>query len=178
MTDISKRLYQKLSPKQRAVACFAALNRGDSPETGRLLGSVPTSGGHSKAIFAIRQAQNTYNYFISKVRIDLLHVVSRSIAARSFCLGFAVAGGTIDHKEYLKNCAIAEQLTPLIDGIEAQLNAIRLAGFEWCETNSIPTDIFSGMLCHFPPQKSDEHPVCNETLEIMRSLFKEITLTW
>lgn len=178
-TDISKIIYQTLTAKQRAVAVYAAFNREDHVETSRLIGHAPKSGGHGKEIFAISQAVKTYGIMMSKATTELQRLISHSLAANSFCLGWAAAGGAPDNPEYLGYRMIAELMAPAVEDCRGVLNSVRQAGAEWCETNGIPLETLSSKCGGVLPPKIDPGaPRNEESLAMMRSLFNSITLSW
>jgi len=103
---------------------------------------------------------------------------SQALAASFFCLGWAAAGGALNNTEYLENQSITKQLKPVLENGKSMLNAVRLAGAEWCQANDVPLEIFSETLCHIPPKKYPEKTVDGATLELMRSVFSEVKLAW
>jgi hypothetical protein len=180
--NIAKRLYQELTPKQRAIALYAAMNRQDQVEANRLVDQAPRRAGHGKAILGIGQALDAYNRLVSQVTRDLLLVVGESMAARSFCIGWLSAGGTVNNEEYRKNCLIAETLSPICESHVGEMEAVCQAAREWCEKNDIPVDLFSGPLCFLRLKKATEDtemlPIDGEIMAMMRSVFDAIKLIW
>jgi len=96
--DISEKCYQKITPRQRAIAVYNALNRKDRAEIDRLIKNAPKDGNHRQAILAIGQAKNVYNQFMAKVIKDFFVVHGELMEALSFCVGWDTAGGAIDNK--------------------------------------------------------------------------------
>lgn len=177
--DIGKKLYQELTPKQRAIAAYAAVNRHDQSEIDRLMGTAARGGKHGQAIWALAQVLNTYNFLISSTTTTYLVVSGRLHAALSFCIAWLDAGGAIDNSEYRKNADMDEKLTPLREQLANEIDAILPAAREWCEKVKIPVDFFSGILCSFTlPEEIGEKTCDSETLNKVRSIFDEITLAW
>ena len=85
-----------------------------------------------------------------------LVVSGRLNAALSFCIAWLDAGGEIDNQEYREKVAMVQELTPLNEQLAGEVDSIRHAAWEWCEKNKIPTDFFSGPLCHLPMPKEVE----------------------
>ena len=70
--DISKKIYQDLGAKERAVAGYAAINRDDQSEINRLLGHSFNMQADGKIFLALYQALNVYNFLISETIKDFL----------------------------------------------------------------------------------------------------------
>ncbi|MGW8158415.1 MAG: hypothetical protein ACWGKN_07815 [Desulfoprunum sp.] len=70
--DISKKIYQDLGAKERAVASIAAINRGDQEEIYRLAENATKDHENKKAALAINQALNIYNHFMFEAIKDFL----------------------------------------------------------------------------------------------------------
>lgn len=176
--DIGKKIYQELTPRQRAIACYSAMNRDDQDEVDRLMGHAPRDGKHGQPILALGQALDAYNRFTARAMTTYLLVSSRLVAALSFCEAWLGAGGAIDNLEYSEKVAIVQKLTPLYEQLAGEVKAIRQAAWEWCKKNQIPTDFFSGPLCPLPMPKEMEEQSDSETLNAARSVFDTITLAW
>jgi hypothetical protein len=177
--DIGKKLYQELTPKQRAIAAYGAVNRNDQSEIDRLMGTAPRGRKHGQAIWALAQALNAYNCLTSRTTTTYLVVSGRLHAALSFCIAWLDAGGAIDNSEYRKRADMVEELTPLREQLADEVAAILQAAREWCEKNQIPVDFFSGILCSSPlPEEIGEKTCDSETLNTVRSVFDKITLVW
>lgn len=176
--DIGKKIYQELTPRQRAIAIYAADNRGDQNEIDRLMGNAPRDGKHGQPILALGQALNAYNRFTARTMTTYLLVSSRLESALSFCEGWLGADGAIDNLEYAEKVAIVQKLSPLNEQLAVEVKAIRQAAWEWCQKNQIPIDFFSGPLCPLPMPKEIEEQSDSETLNAARSVFDTITLSW
>jgi len=179
--DIAKKLYLELTAKQRAIATYAAMNRGDQAEVDRLIGRAPRRSGHGLAILGLGQAMDAYNHIVSKATRDFLLATGKAMAAASFCEGWVSAGGATDNEQYQKNCQAAEALSLMSENRAGEIEAARQAAWEWCENNDVPVDFFSGPLCFIPLQKNNgdgvKSPINSEFLTIMRSVFNGIKLT-
>lgn len=57
--DIGKKLYQELTPRQRAIAIYAAINGDDQDEVDRLIGNAPRGGSHSVLSLSAGATQQT-----------------------------------------------------------------------------------------------------------------------
>lgn len=176
--DIGKKLYQELTPKQRAIAAYAAVNRNDQSEIDRLMGTAARGRKHGQAILALSQALDAYNCLTANATRARLLVSCRLLEAVSFCSGWLGAGGAIDNSEYRKHIDMVEELTPLGEQLADEVDAILQAAREWCEKNQIAVDFFSGILCHLPMPKEMEEQSESDTLTTARSIFDKITLTW
>ncbi len=175
--NINKKLYQELTPKQRAIACYSAVNRNDQSEIDRLMGTTPRGRKYGQAVLALGQALNAYNCLTSRTTTTYLVVSGRLHTALSFCIAWLDAGGAIDNSEYRKHVDIVEELTPLREQLAGEVDAILQAAREWCEKNQIPVDFFSGILCSSPLQEEIGEITCDsETLTTVRSVFDKITL--
>jgi len=176
--DIGKKLYHELTPKQRAIACYSAMNRDDQGEVDRLMGHAPRDKKHGQPILALGQALDAYNCFTARAMTNYLLVSSRLVAALSFCEAWLDAGGAIDNLKYSEKLAMIQILTPLSEQWAGVVKAVRQATWEWCKMNQIPTDLFSSQLCPLPMPKELEEQSDSETLNTVRSLFDKITLSW
>ena len=182
--DIAKRLYQELSPTQRASAVYAAINRADNTEADRLVGQAPRRGGHNKAIFGTGQALDAYNRLTAQFTREILLQVNKASSALSYCEGWLDAGGAPDDAEYSKRYLEAEVLLEISAVMRGMLEAVKQAAREWCKKNGVSTEVFSGPMAFLSLVKKnaseldDNSPVDDTTLEQMRSLFDEITLSW
>jgi len=96
----------------------------------------------------------------------------------SHCSAWVGAGGATDNQEYIEKDAMIQNLTPLNEQLPGEVESIRQAAWEWCKKNEIPTDFFSGPLCHLPMPKEVEEQSDSETLWEVRSVFDKITLSW
>lgn len=177
MTAIPKTIYQTLTAKQRAVACYVAINRDDQAEIDRLIGHAPSGIDHCHAIFTVDLAVKTYKLMAARATIELQQVNTDYMEALHFCLGWNAAGGALDNDEFLEKRAIAERLTPILDSCFGVVNAIRMAAIEWCETNGVSPEALSHKLGLMPPEKDDEYPMDEESLVKMRRLFSMITFS-
>lgn len=176
--DIGKRFYQDLTPKQRAVACYLALNRGDDGEADRLIGHSPRCKNHGKSILALGQALDAYNFFTARAIRNFLVVSGEFKKMLSYCEAWLAAGGAIDNFEYSSRFAMVEKLRPTLDESAGEVAVIRQAAWEWCKKHEIPTDCFSGPLSFTPLPKEMVEQSDSEKLDVFRSLFDRITLTW
>ncbi len=176
--NIGKKVYQVLTPKQRAVALYSAINRDDEDEADRLIAHAPRDRRHRQAIFALGQALDAYNCLTARATTTYLDISSRLHAALSFCSAWLGAGGAIDNQEYREKVVMVENLTPLNEQLAGEVESIRQAAWEWCKQNEIPTDFFSGPLCHLPMPKEVVEQSDIETLRAIRSVFDKITLDW
>ncbi len=176
--DIGKKLYQDLTARQRAIACYSAINRNDQEEADRLMRYAPREKSHGQAILALGQALDTYNCFTARATTLYLGVSGRLLAAVSFCSGWLAAGGALDAPKYREKVAQVENLSPVSDRLAREVEAVWQAAWEWCEKYQIPTDFFSGELCPLPMPKEFEEKVDSETLDAVRSVFEKITLSW
>ena len=174
--DISKKCYQKITPKQRAIAAYNALNRGDPTEIDRLMKNAPKEGNQGQAILAIGQAKNFYNLILAKQTKDFLVAYGEYREAVSFCDGWIAAGGASDNKAYHEKQAISESLIPIVEQLASKVTAVHQATREWCQKNEIPVETFSGISCFVPLRPADMDPVDSEMLNIMRDLYDGITL--
>ena len=176
--EIKSTIYSELSPTQRAIACFSAVNRGDVTETDRLFGHAPKDVRHRQALISIGQAMDTYNRFSAKTTSSFLIVSAKLQAALSFCAGWLEAGGSVDAPSYLKNAAITERLNPVAKQLASEVVAVRQGTLEWCEDQKVPMEIFSEPLCHLSLNQTDAAEPDSETLLAVRSVFDKITLFW
>jgi hypothetical protein len=176
--DISKKLYQELTPSQRAIACYSALNRNDQTEADRIIGHAPRDGKHGQAILALGQALDAYNCLTARATTNYLVISGRLHAALSYCSAWLDADGAIDNQEYMEKFAMVQNLTPLNEQLAGEVESIRQAALEWCSKNQIPKDFFSGPLCYLPMPKEVAEQSESETLNAVRSLFEKITLVW
>lgn len=178
--DIAKKLYLELTPKQRAIAAYAAMNRRDQAEVNRLVGRAPRKAGHGTAILGLGQAVDAYNHLVSQATRDFLLIAGKALEAESFCEGWLSAGGDPDNEKYQINHLIAEVLSLMSENRAGEIEAARQAAWEWCERNGVPVEVFSGPLCFLPLQKvaadSELLPVGGEILAQMRSVFDGIIL--
>ncbi|TKB26510.1 hypothetical protein FCL47_08840 [Desulfopila sp. IMCC35006] len=173
--DIHKKIYQDLTPKQRAIACYSAVNREDQDEINRLIGHVPQGKNNGQALSAICQALHAYNYLTAEAMHTYLLVSCRLQSALSFCSAWLAAGGAPESAEYRKKETLVEKLLPLSEKLAGEVDAIRQAAVEWCKINKIPIDIFMGSLCLFPMPKDIIEQNDSKTLEAKRLVFSEIT---
>lgn len=176
--DINKKLYQELTPKQRAIAAYAAVNRNDQTEIDRLMGAASREDGLHKALRGVGQALEAYNNLVSRAVIGFLQANGRAKAAVSFCIGWTSAGGAEDNEEYRKNCLIVEIFSEICDSWMGDIEEVQQVAWEWCEKNEIPVDFFSGPLCSYPLPDEMEEASDSETLDVVRSVFDQITLGW
>lgn len=176
--EIKQKIYSELSPKQRAIAAFLSVNRDDSAEIDRLLSNAPRFGGHGQAIFAIGQAVDVYNRFLSEAACSLLVTLGRWDAAISYCSAWQDAGGALGSSKYLENLAAVERLKPIAEKLGGEVCAVRQAAREWCEKHQIPVEVFSRPVCAFSLPDKVEAASDSEALEAIRSCFDEITLSW
>lgn len=179
--DIAKRLYLKLTPKQRTIAAYAAINRRDQAEVDRLIGRAPRRAGHGMAILGLGQALDAYNCFVSQATKDFLLFSGEALAAASFCEGWLSARGEPDNEKYQKHYQAAEALSLISENRAGEIEAVKQAAWEWCEKNDVPIEVFSGPLCFRPLQKPTDDvmklPIDNELLTHIRSVFDGIKLT-
>lgn len=178
--DITRKLYQKLGPRERAIACYMALNRNDLTETARLTRNIRYDQAYNRIFLGLGQAMDVYNQFASRANIDLLRVAGDFRAALAYCEGWLDAGGSLENEEYQNNYLLATKLPAVIESLVADLDAIGQVAYEWCEKNNIPRDLFSGPLCIIPigkhtaiKQQKDE---TGESAMLMRSVFDAIKL--
>ncbi|KGO35175.1 hypothetical protein JT06_03845 [Desulfobulbus sp. Tol-SR] len=180
--DISKKIYQDLGAKERAVASFAAISRGDHEEMYRLAENATKNQENKKAALALNQALNIYNHFMFEAIKDFLATTVKTSAAGAFCKGWLAAGGSHENLDYQKKKSTAEALTMLSGDMVSEIEMIRQAAKIWCKKNNIPLSLFSGPLCVQPLDKSDEidneiKPQDNsETSKIIMSIFDNIEL--
>ena len=176
--DINKKIYKDLTARQRAIACYSALNRNDQTEAYRIIGHAPRDRKHGQAILALSQAFDAYNCFTASAITTCLVVSGRLNAALSFCIAWLEAGGEMDNQEYREKVAMVQELTPLNEQLAGEVESIRHAAWVWCKKNKIPTDFFSGPGCHLPMPKEMETQSESEALNAVHSLFDKITLVW
>ena len=177
--NLSKKLYQELSPKQRGVAVYGALNRSDFVEADRLFHNAPRGSGQGKAFLAIGQALDSYNLLLSKVTMSFLAESGRLKAALTFCVAWTSAGGDRNNKEYKKNCSISKSLLPVVKQLAREIATVHQATREWCQKNEIPEETFSGHSCIIPLRPADtDSAVDRKMLNILRDMYDRITLTW
>ncbi len=176
--DIGKKVYQDLTPKQRAVACYLALKRDDDGEADRLFRHAPRCKIYKQEMFALGQALDAYNFFIARAIRDFLVVSGQLKEMLSFCEAWVAAGGSIDNSMYSARVTMVEKLLPLMEEVSGEVKAIRQAAWEWCKKYEIPTDFFSGPDCFSPLPKEKVEQSDSEILNVVRSLFDKITLTW
>ena len=176
--DIDKYTYKKLSAKHRAIAAFAAVIREDQGEIERLISNAPRGKNHGQTIIALSQAINAYNSLTGRAMRDYFLISGRLYAALSFCSAWLEAGGAIDASEYKENALIIEKLSPQSKEAASIVRVIQQVALEWCAKHDIPTDFFSGILCHIPLPKEISDQDDNKMLEFIRSIFDQITLTW
>jgi hypothetical protein len=180
--DITKKLYQDLGPRERAIACYAALNRNDLTETDRLTGNMPHDRVYNWNFLGLGQAMDVYNQYASRAKIDLLQVVGDFRAALAYCEGWLDAGGSLENEKYQNNYLIATKLPAVIESLVAELDALGQVACEWCEKNHIPKELFSGPLCITPigklttTKKIREENETGESSMLMRSVFDAIKL--
>jgi len=176
---ISKKCYQGLTPKQRAIAAYHALNREDHAEVDRLIKNAPKDGKQGQAILAIGQARDVYNLMLAKKTKDFLVAYGESKEAKSFCDGWIAAGGALDNKAYHEKRAISKSLIPIVEQLASEITAVHQATREWCQNNEIPVETFSGLCCFVPLRPADmDSDVDSEMLNIVRDLYDGITLSW
>lgn len=154
--DIAKKIYQELGVKERAVASYAAINRSDQSEIDRLTAHASKDPNNRKTAFALNQALNIYNLFMSEAIKDFLVAAVRSQEASSFCKGWLAAGGETESLEYQKNALIADALTMESGKMACEVEVVRLAALAWCKENDIPSSFFSGPLCVQPLVENDK----------------------
>ena len=177
--EIKSAIYNELSPAQRAIACFLAVNRDDGAEIDRLFVNAPKDVRHRQALLAIGQGLDTYNRFSARAITLYLVASSKLQSALAFCSAWLEAGGQVDSPRYRENAAIIETLTPLTEQLAGEVDAVRQAAREWCEQKKIPVEIFSEPICPFNLGGGED---CaqpdSETLSAVRSVFEKITLSW
>ncbi len=174
--NINKKLYQELTPKQRAIACYSAVNRNDQTEIDRLMGAASRDHELYKAIRGLGRCFEAYNLLMNRATIGLLLEARYQEKAVSFCKGWIAAGGAENNAGYQRCLLAAESLDSSSDNWIGEINEVQLAAREWCEKNQIPVDFFSGPLCSFPLPDEMEEAKDSETLDAVRSVFDQITL--
>ena len=180
--DITKKLYQDLGSKERAIACYMALNRNDLTETDRLTGNMPHDRVYNMIFLGLGQAMDVYNQYTSRAMIDLLREVGDFRAALAYCEGWLDAGGSLENEKYQKNYLIVKKLPAVLESLFAELHAVGQVACEWCEKNNIPKEIFSGPLCitptgiHTTTKKVRKKNETGESSMLMRSVFDAIKL--
>lgn len=175
--DISKKVYQQLTPKQRAVACYKSITRNDQSEIDRLLEHAPKHKGHGQTFLALGQAMDAYNLFTAKFTKDFLLINGRFQAAIAYCEGWLDAGGSVTDERYLERRSTLDFLVQSMQRVVMDIHSVRQAAREWCECNSIPIEFFSGPQCFLQLSESDGS-VEPETLDVVRSVFAAIKLSW
>ena len=176
--DIGKKIYQELTPNQRAIAAYAAVNRNDQAEIDRLMGTASRGEGLYKALRKLGLGLEVYNLLMNRAMIGFLLENGKIGAAVSFCIGWLAAGGSKNNEEYQKNCLVANTLSSVRDNWVVEIKDTKKAAWEWCEKNQIPIDFFSGPLSPFPLPKEIGETSDSETLNAVRSVFDTITLSW
>jgi len=178
--DITRKLYQELGPKERAIACYMALNRNDLTETARLTRNMRYDRAYNRIFLGLGQAMDVYNQFASRVKLDLLRVAGDFRAALAYCEAWLDAGGSLENEEYQNNFLLATQLPAVIESLVGELDTVEQVACEWCEKNDIPREIFSGSLCIIPIGKhtaiKQEKNESGESAVLMRSVFDAIKL--
>ncbi|MDW7774505.1 MAG: hypothetical protein SCH71_16595 [Desulfobulbaceae bacterium] len=182
--EIKKKVYISLTPTQRAAAFYAAISRNDNIEAEKLIEHAQRGRGDSKAIFGLSQALEAYNFLAaSAVRKILMHNI-KTTKALSYCDGWLDAGGSTQQFDYINNFLKGDVLSKIELQMWGELEAVKQAAREWCENIGVPMEVFSGPLSYLPlSNKRDPGlqkcvPVDEEILEIMRSVFNEIKLSW
>jgi hypothetical protein len=178
--DITKKLYQELGSRERAIACYMALNRNDLTETARLTRNMRYDRAYNRIFWGIGQAMDVYNQFASRTKIDLLRVAGDFRAALAYCAAWLDAGGSVENEEYQNNYLLATQLPAVIESLVADMDAVGQVACEWCEKNNIPRELFSGPLCIIPigkrtATKHEENDI-GEAAMLIRSVFDAIKL--
>lgn len=176
--DIGKKLYQDLTAKQRAIACYSAINRDDQEEADRLIRYAPRERSHGQAILALAQALDAYNFLIAGATTRYLCVSGQLLAALSFCSAWLAADGGLDAPRYREKVALVEALTPLREKSAKEVEAVWQGAWEWCEKNQIPADFFSSQLCPLPMPEELGEKRGSETLKAVHSVFEKISLAW
>ena len=179
--DITRKLYHELGSRERAIACYMALNRNDLTETARLTGNMRYDRVYNRIFLGLGQATDVYNQFASRARIDLLRVAGDFRASLAYCEAWLDAGGSLENEEYQNNYVLATKLPAVIESLVAELDAVGQAACEWCEKNNIPRELFSGPLCISPignhtATKHEKNEI-GESAMLMRSVFDAIKLT-
>jgi hypothetical protein len=139
--NIPKNIYQKLDPTERAVASFAAINRGDQEEMYRLAENGKHNHENQNAVLALNHALNIYNHLMFEAIKDFLATTVKTKAINSFCKGWLAAGGSQKDPEYQKNRSIAEALFMLSGDMANEIEMIRQATRTWCRKNNIPLSL-------------------------------------
>ena len=93
--DISKKVYQQLTPIQRAIAFYKSITRDDQSEVERLLEHAPKFKGHGQAVLALGQAMDAYNSITSNFMRDFLLINGKLQASVAYCEAWQDAGGGI-----------------------------------------------------------------------------------
>jgi hypothetical protein len=182
--EIKKQVYQYLTPSQRAAAVYAAINRADGNEGARLVGHAPRGEGHGKAILGLGQALDVYNLFAAYLTREILLQVNKATSSSIYCQGWLDAGGAPDDGRHLKRYSEAGPLLAKAVSMMGELEAVKQAAREWFEDSGIPLEALSGPMSFMPLSPKPDTAINNmapadeEVLENMRSLFKEIKLTW
>lgn len=180
--NIPKKIYQKLGPTERAVASFAAINRGDQNEMLRLAENATQNHENKKALLALNQALNIYNHFMFEATKEFLATMVKTSSANAFCAGWLAAGGSQEDLDYKKKKSAAAALTMLNEDIANEIEMIRQSTKNWCKRNNIPLSLFSGPLCVHPLDEGDEisYDIMiqdnSEISKIIMSMFDSIEL--
>jgi len=177
--EIGKRVYQSLDSKQRAVAIYAALNRGDGTEAARLLGEAPK--GHGRAVLGLGQAFNAYNRLSAQIVRDALLTARKLEGAIAFLEGWIEGGGAPDDGRYREKMEAAELLAETALQTVGELQAVKQAAEEWCAQTGVPMQIFEPPLAYLSltkdgAQEHGEVKADDATLELVRPIFNEIKI--
>ena len=180
--DISKKIYQGLGEKERAVASYAAINRDDQSEINRLNGHTSNDQTDGEIVLALYQALNVYNFLISEAIKNFLVATVKSQGASSFRAGWLAAGGATDNDAYQKISELADALTVTSGNMACEIEAVRQAAYTWCKKNDVPVSFFSGPLCIHPLREDQKLPEEYEqkdiagSLEMMTSAFDTVKM--
>ena len=175
--DISRKVYQQLTPIQRAIAFYKSITRDDQSEIDRLLEHAPKFKGHGQAVLALGQAMDVYNSITSNFMRDFLLINGKLQAAVAYCEAWQDAGGSVTDGRYLERYSTLNVLVQSMKRVAMNIQSVRQAAREWCEGNSIPIEFFSGPLC-FLQLTEAEGSADPETLDLVRSVFAKINISW
>ena len=173
---INSRLYQSLGPQDRAIALFAAVNRGDHTEMDRLMKGQSGNAALNKAIRGLGLALESYNMLINRAIIGYLNADRYREKADAFCMGWRSAGGSDESPVFKQFELNGQVLSSACDQWATEITDTQLVAQEWCTKNQIPTSFFSGSLCPCPlPQEIKGAPDSNNCQDLL-AVFDKITL--
>ncbi len=177
--EIKKSTYQSLPPVPRAIAAYLAINREDYAEAEKLIGTCPRGQGEGKPYLGIGQALDVYNRMAGDFMIQLQNKLLQYTEVLAFCEGWLAASGDLKEASFVERCMTLDTLRGESKHSAAQLEAVKEASREWADRNSIPRKIFSVPMAIIDlGEKAGDVTVDEETLNIMRELFQQVTLTW